>query len=82
MNRLSDSEKLMYEVMGAIASGSVPVVYKGAMVTKLILKEHNFVDFVRETQDIDASWASAKLPLMKQLTTMLNNALLECRTAQ
>ena len=56
MNRLTDSEKLMYDVMGAIANSNVPVIYKGAMVTKLILREHDFDDFVRETQDIDASW--------------------------
>lgn len=41
MDRLTDSEKLMYEVMGAIAENSVPVIYKGAMITKLILREHD-----------------------------------------
>jgi len=75
MNRLTDSEKLMYDVMGAIANSNVPVVYKGAMVTKLILREHYFDDFVRETQDIDASWAGADPPPMEQLTEMLNRAL-------
>lgn len=65
----------MYEVMGAIANGNVPVIYKGAMVTKLILEEHGFVDFSRETQDIDASWAGDTLPSMELLTSMLNNAL-------
>jgi hypothetical protein len=75
MNRLTDSEKLMYSVMGAIADGSVPLVYKGAMVTKLILREHNVDDFSRETQDVDASWAGAAPPPMEQLTAMLNRAL-------
>ena len=75
MNRLTDSEKLMYDVMGAIANSNVPVIYKGAMVTKLILREHDFDDFVRETQDIDASWAGADPPPMERLTAMLNNAL-------
>ena len=28
-NRLTDSEKLMYDVMGAIADGSVPVICAG-----------------------------------------------------
>ena len=74
-NKLTDSEKLMYDVMGAIANGSVPIIYKGAMVTKLILQESNFDDFARETQDIDASWAGADSPSMEQLTDMLNFAL-------
>jgi hypothetical protein len=77
MDRLTDSEKLMYSVMGAIAGGDVPVVYKGAMITKLILRENNFEDFVRETLDIDASWAGIKPPPMGQLVAMLNRALLE-----
>ena len=75
LNRLTDSEKLMYSVMGAIANGSVPVIYKGAMITKLILQENQFGDFARETQDIDASWAGENLPPMLQLTDMLNRAL-------
>jgi hypothetical protein len=75
MSRLTDSEKLMYDVMGAITNGNVPVIYKGAMVTKLILMEHGFTDFTRETQDIDASWAEDSPPSMERLTSMLNDAL-------
>jgi len=75
VDRLTDSEKLMYDVMGAIADGNVPVIYKGAMITKLILQENDFDDFARETQDIDASWAGANPPSMQQLTDMLNHAL-------
>ena len=74
-NKLTDSEKLMYDVMGAIANGSVPILYKGAMIIKLILQENNFDDFTRETQDIDASWAGVHSPSMEQLTDMLNFAL-------
>lgn len=77
MNKLTEQEKLMYDVMGAIAGGDVPVVYKGAMITKLILQENEFDDFVRETQDIDASWAGGNPPPMEQLTAMLNRALSE-----
>jgi hypothetical protein len=75
MNKFTDSEKLMYNVMGVIASSNMPVIYKGAMVTKLILHEYNFDDFVRETEDIDASWAGTNPPPMEMLTDMLNNAL-------
>jgi hypothetical protein len=75
MNKLTDSEKLMYDVMGAIANDNVPVIYKGAMVTKLILRENHFDAFTRETQDIDASWAGVNSPTMERLTAMLNHAL-------
>jgi hypothetical protein len=47
------------------------------MITKLILQENEFDDFVRETQDIDASWAGGNPPPMEQLTAMLNRALSE-----
>ncbi|MCL2060703.1 MAG: hypothetical protein FWH01_16890 [Oscillospiraceae bacterium] len=56
MNKLTEQEKRMYDVMGAIANNGVPIIYKGALVTKLILFENQFEDFLRETRDIDASW--------------------------
>jgi hypothetical protein len=79
MDRLTDSEKLMYDVMGTLANSSMPVVYKDAMITKLILRENHFDGFARETQDIDASWAGISLPSMKQMTEMLNHALVGLR---
>jgi hypothetical protein len=75
MTDLSDKEKLMYRIMGAITDSGVPLVYKGAMVTKLVLLEHKFSAFSRETQDIDASWADNRLPTMETLTAALNKAL-------
>jgi hypothetical protein len=75
MTDLSDKEKLMYRIMGAVADSGVPLIYKGAMVTKLLLLEHQFNDFSRETQDIDASWDGNRLPTMDALTAALNNAL-------
>lgn len=75
MIKLTDQEKRMYDVMGAIANSDVPVIFKGALITKLILQENQFDDFVRETRDIDASWAGAEPPPMEKLTVMLNSAL-------
>jgi len=75
MIKLTDQEKRMYDVIGAITDNNVPVVYKGALVTKLILHENQFGDFVRETQDIDASWIGSAPPPMEQLTDMLNRAI-------
>jgi hypothetical protein len=76
VNKMTDNEKLMYSIMGAIAKGNVPVVYRGAMITKLILQENHFQGFVRATLDIDASWAGATPPAMGQMTSMLNTALM------
>lgn len=75
MGSLTAGERLMYGVMCAIANDSMPIVYKGAMITKLILLENKFNDFARETYDIDASWVGENLPLMEQLTERLNSAL-------
>jgi hypothetical protein len=75
MNKITNQEKLMYDVMGAIASGNVPVVYKGALIVKLILRENQFDDFTRETRDIDASWVGESPPPMGRLTDMLNRAI-------
>jgi len=65
MIKLTEQEKKMYDVMGAIAHSDVPIIYKGALVTKLILHENDFDDFMRETRDIDASWAGANPPPME-----------------
>jgi hypothetical protein len=65
----------MYEVMGAIVSVGAPIVYKGAMITKLIFQENHFDDFTRETKDIDINWVDAKLPSMERLKETLNRAL-------
>ncbi|MCL2748410.1 MAG: nucleotidyl transferase AbiEii/AbiGii toxin family protein [Oscillospiraceae bacterium] len=75
MTELSDKEKLMYNIMGAVSNSGVPLIYKGAMITKLLLLEHKFSAFSRETQDIDASWAGNRLPTMGALTAALNQAL-------
>ena len=75
MIKLTTQEKRMYDVMGTIANSDVPVVYKGALITKLILQENQFDSFVRETQDIDASWVGDAPPPMEKLTEMLNRAL-------
>ncbi|MDR2387488.1 MAG: nucleotidyl transferase AbiEii/AbiGii toxin family protein [Deltaproteobacteria bacterium] len=65
----------MYDVMGALVSLGVPIVYKGAMITKLILQENHFDDFTRETRDIDIHWVESKLPSMEDLKETLNRAL-------
>ena len=65
----------MYDVVRLLSIAGLPIVFKGAMVTKLILGENNFTDFTRHTKDIDASWVGPNLPAMTELEEILNLAL-------
>jgi hypothetical protein len=75
MINLTNTERLMYAAMTAIANIDAPIVFKGAMITKLILDENRFDEFVRETRDVDASWVGETLPTLEQMTATLNRAL-------
>jgi hypothetical protein len=61
MADFTDSEKILYQIIAVLEDSGFPLVYKGAMVTKLILHENNFDHFIRETLDIDASWVDTHL---------------------
>jgi len=37
---MTEQEKLMCEIMGNISQTKAPIVFKGALITKLILAEH------------------------------------------
>lgn len=39
---MNEKEKLMYNIMGSFNNINAPIVFKGAMITKLILMENNF----------------------------------------
>jgi hypothetical protein len=49
MNRLTDSEKLMYDVMGAIADSNVPVIFKGALVSPAPEAKKYILDMLLDT---------------------------------
>ena len=44
----------MYEILAAISNTEVPIIFKGALITKLVLKEQGFDQIERMTRDIDA----------------------------
>ena len=50
-----DLMDFMYQVMGGISRLDVPIVFKGHLITKLILAEERYTDLARPTIDIDAS---------------------------
>ena len=63
----------MYQIMGEISKTNAPIVFKGAMVTKLILAESGYTAVERQTRDIDANWIGAP-PSMEALVNTINNS--------
>ena len=53
---MTKQEEIMYEIIGAITDTDLPIVFKGGLVLKLLLKEIGFEEIERMTRDIDASW--------------------------
>lgn len=71
---LTEKEKIMYSIMNALSK--LPIVFKGSMVTSIILNKNGFDSFRRETIDIDANWmgtAENMDKLSKHLNTALSN---------
>ena len=53
---MTEHERLMYQILGRISEANIPLVFKGALITKLILTENGFTTLERQTKDIDANW--------------------------
>lgn len=71
---MNEKEKLMYSILAKISNTDAPIVFKGALITKLILAEHEFDKIKRMTKDIDANWVG-KPPSMQILVNTINKAL-------
>lgn len=74
LTNLTDNEKLMYQIIGSICETGAPIIFEGALVTKLILAENQFTDISRKTVDIDASWVGSP-PTMHHLVGVVNQSL-------
>ena len=59
---MTEKEKTMYQILGAICETDAPIVFKGALITKLILAENRYTSFERKTVDIDANWVGTPPP--------------------
>lgn len=57
---MTEREKFLYEVIEAIAQSNAPIIFKGAMITKLLLKG-SINKLERETKDIDYDWIGEKV---------------------
>ncbi|MDY3656192.1 MAG: hypothetical protein SOY50_01835 [Ruminococcus callidus] len=63
---MTQNELFMYDILGRISSTDAPIVFKGGLITKLILAEKQFTSIDRATVDIDANWIGTA-PSMEQL---------------
>jgi len=64
----------MYLLMGKISGADAPIVFKGAMITRLILVEGGYTALERQTKDIDANWVGEP-PAMNVLIDTINDSL-------
>lgn len=70
----TERENLMYEIIGRISAMDAPIIFKGALITKLVLAESNFSAISRGTVDIDANWTDEP-PTTNQLVGCIKSAL-------
>ena len=61
------------EILGQITTSDIPIVFKGGLITKLILNESGLSSVQRTTKDIDANWIGQP-PSMDYLVDSLNNS--------
>jgi len=76
---MTEQEELMYKLAGRISDTGAPVVFKGALITKLVLAENGYCDVDRNTYDIDVHWIGTPLPTMEKLVETVNQSLSEIR---
>ena len=65
--------EFLYRVMEELGNAGVPIVFKGAMVLNLAIKNNNPSKVERATRDIDGDWVG-ELPTMKEIEKALQNA--------
>ena len=75
---MTEKERFMYQIMSKISESDVPIVFKGALITKLILNENGYAALERRTKDIDANWVDSP-PSMENLVEAINNSLGELK---
>ena len=76
MTEQQQQEHLMYQVIGGLSGVDAPLVFKGALITKLILKENSYAELEKPTNDIDANWIGEP-PTMVELTEVINRSLIQ-----
>lgn len=62
--------EFLYRVMEKLSNAGVPIVFKGAMVLNLAIKDNNPSGVERATKDIDGDWVGA-FPTMEEMEIIL-----------
>lgn len=70
---MTEAEKKMYDLLIRFSEIESPIIFKGALITKMILSENNYNDVERLTKDIDANWVG-KSPSMDILKEEIQKA--------
>lgn len=69
-----DLMKFLYRVMEELSNAGIPIVFKGAMVLNLVIRENNPSKVERMTRDIDGDWVG-EFPTMEEMEKALRKAL-------
>lgn len=65
--------EFLYRVMEELSNAGIPIVFKGAMILNLALRENNPSKVERLTRDIDGDWVG-ELPTMDEMESALRSA--------
>lgn len=68
-----DLMKFLYRVMEELSNAGIPIVFKGAMVLNLVIRENNPSKVERMTRDIDGDWVG-EFPTMEEMEKALRKA--------
>ena len=71
---MTDRELLMYDMLVKLSSTNIPLVFKGGLITNLVLQENNYSEVERSTVDIDANWIDSP-PTMEELVESVKKAI-------
>lgn len=57
---MTHEEEELYKIVKAISFSDVPIMFKGAIITKIVLSEKHYTETERGTKDIDANWVNGR----------------------
>ncbi len=66
-----DLMEFMYRVMEELSNAGIPIVFKGAMVLNLVIRENNPSKVERMTKDIDGDWVGELSMKMEKKSQVL-----------
>ena len=71
--KFTPDKEVLYEIIGILSKADLPIIFKGANVTNILLQQSNS-PYTRMTTDIDSSW-HGKNPTTDNIEELLRQAL-------